>query len=193
MKFQLLGLQNTISYVIVIYTVLLLFALINTESWASQTNDTSSIPIPSSAISYNTNNNSFYPAMAIFVTSEPLGYGIYNERAVSIFSPGETILTYIEPVGFSYKNLTDINGKPLYSINFGASFTISSPEGTILGGQEDVPIEGILSHHMNKEVFIPYTITQSTPFPAGDYVITYKITDKNSGSSFDFNKNITIS
>jgi len=177
----------------VVSTVLVLFTLLNTESWASQTNDTSSIPLASPTISYNTNNNSFYPAMAIFVSSEPTGYGIYDERTSPIFSPGETILTYIEPVGTTYKNLTDINGKPLYLTNFGASFTISSPDGTVLGGQDDVPIGNVQSHHMNKEIFIPFSITQSTPFPAGDYVITYKITDKNTGNSFDFNKNITIS
>ena len=73
--------------------------------------------------------------MAIFVSAEPQGFGLY-ERSLPIFSPGETILAYIEPVGTSNKNLTDINGKPLYLINFGAEFTISSPDGTILGEQE---------------------------------------------------------
>ena len=193
MRFQLGGLHNTIFYVIVIYTVLYLFTLTNTESLAIQSNDTQSMSLQSSAIPYNTNNSTFYPAMAIFVSSEPVGFGIYDKDSLSIFSPGETIITYIEPVGFAYKNITDINGKPLYSINFGASFTISSPDGTMLGGQENVPIGGIVSHHMNKEVFIPYSITQSIPFPAGDYVVTYKITDKNSDKSFNFEKNITIS
>ncbi len=186
MKFQFGELHNTISYVIVIYTIMHLFTIINTESLAFQTTDNQSIP-------YNTNNNSFYPAMAIFVSSEPTGFGLYDERPLSIFSPGETILTYIEPVGFSYKNLTDNNGKPLYSINFGSNFYISSPNGTIVGGQENVPIRSIISHHMNKEIFIPYTITQSVPLPVGDYVLEYIINDKNSDKSFDFEKNLTIS
>jgi hypothetical protein len=100
---------------------------------------------------------------------------------------------YIEPVGFAYKNITDENGTPLFSIDFGASFVITTADGTILGGQENVPIGNIISHNQNKEVFIPFTVSQSSPFPPGDYVILYEITDENSGKSFELNKNISIS
>ena len=192
MKFQLGGLHNTISYVIAIYAVLHLMTSINTESLAFRPNDTQTMSLSSSIISSKIHNDTFYPAMATFVTSEPQGYGIYDEKPLSIFRPGETIILYIEPVGTSYKNVSDINGKPLYLTNFGAAFTISSPDGTIVGGQDNVPIENIKSHHMNKEIFIPFSITQSDPFPVDEYVITYKITDKNTDKTFDLKKNITI-
>ena len=141
----------------------------------------------------DTNNSSgFYSNKDLFVTSEPSGFGIYEEKNSTSYSPGESIILYIEPVGFEYNNVTDEDGTPLFSIDFGASFLITSSNGTILGGQENVPIGNIISHNQNKEVFIPFTVTQSVPFPTGDYVIIYKITDENSGKTFELNKNITI-
>jgi hypothetical protein len=140
----------------------------------------------------DTNSTSgFYSNKDLFVTTEPTGYGIYEEKN-STYSAGESIILYIEPVGFEYNNITDEDGTPLFSIDFGASFIITSSNGTILGGQENVPIGNIISHNQNKEVFIPFTVTQSVPFPTGDYVIIYEITDENSGKSFELNKNITI-
>jgi hypothetical protein len=35
-------------------------------------------------------------------------------------------------------------------------------------------------------------IDQSSPFPPGDYVITYTITDENSEKSFDVIKDVTV-
>jgi len=134
----------------------------------------------------------FYSNKDLFVTTEPNGFGIYEEKNSTSYSPGESIILYIEPVGFEYKNITDENGTPLFSIDFGASFLITSSNGTILGGQENVPIGNIISHSQNKEVFIPFTVTQSVPFPTGDYGIIYVITDENSGNSFEITKNITI-
>ena len=134
----------------------------------------------------------FYSNKDLFVTTEPNGFGIYEEKNSTSYSPGESIVLYIEPVGFEYNNITDEDGTPLFSIDFGASFLITSSNGTILGGQENIPIGNIISHNQNKEVFIPFTVTQSVPFPTGDYIIIYKITDENSGKSFELNKNITI-
>jgi len=61
-----------------------------------------------------------------------------------------------------------------------------------LTGQQGLPVSEIISHHQNKEVFIPFTISQTFPFPSGNYVITYTIHDTNLGSSFDVVKEITI-
>jgi hypothetical protein len=48
-------------------------------------------------------------------------------------------------------------------------------------------------HHQNKELNLNISIDQSSPFPRGDYIITYRITDKNSsGKSFDIIKDVTV-
>ncbi len=135
----------------------------------------------------------FRSAFDTFVTSEPEGYGMYQERGSNVFEPGETMVLYIEPVGFRYSNLTDDQGNQLYSINFDASFAIYDKDGNVVLEPVNAPIPQIVSHYKNKEVFIPFTITQSSPFPPGEYMIKYSILDENSGNVFELDKNITIS
>ncbi len=53
---------------------------------------------------------------------------------------GETMILYIEPVGFGYNNLTDDQGNLLYSINFDASFTICDKDGNVLLEPVNTPI-----------------------------------------------------
>jgi hypothetical protein len=48
------------------------------------------------------------------------------------------------------------------------------------------------SHRQNKEISFDFSIDQTEPFPPGDYVITYSITDENSGKSFDIRKDVTV-
>jgi hypothetical protein len=182
---------------IILIMIMSIFIAPNYSTWAfkspaiNENKNTINSSSSSSMASNNTTN--FYSQKDIFVTTEPTGFGIYDERKSTIFSPGESIILYIEPVGFEYKNFTDENGPPLFSIDFGASFIITSSNGTILGGQENVPMGNIVSHNQNKEVFIPFTVSQSVPFPSEDYKIIYNITDQNSGKSFDLTKDITIS
>ncbi len=137
-------------------------------------------------------SQTFSSAYDTLVNTDPQGYGVYEERDSSIFSPSEDIILYIEPVGFEY-GTTEEGEDSLYTINFSADFAISDSEGNFLTEQKGLPVSEIISHYQNKEVFIPFTISQTTPFPVGDYVITYTIHDSNSGNSFDIVKEITIS
>ncbi len=134
----------------------------------------------------------FGSAFDTFVSSEPGGYGIYEERKSNVFKPGETFLLYVEPTGYTYGTVTDEDGNTLYAMNFTVDFIISDKNGNILGGQEDIPVSNIVSHHQNKELNLDISIEQSSPFPPGDYVITYRITDENSGNSFDITKDVTV-
>jgi hypothetical protein len=146
-----------------------------------QTNQTSSA-----------NEQAFRSQFDTFVTSEPGGYGMYEERESNVFAPGETFLLYVEPVGYSYGNVTDEKGSQSYTMNFTADFTISTPNGTILTGQEDLPLSNLVSHYQNKELMLQMSISQTTPFPPGDYILTYTFTDENSGKSFDIRKDVTV-
>ena len=135
----------------------------------------------------------FRSGLDTFVISEPAGYGIYDVKESNEFRPGERIILYIEPIGYEYGTLYDELGNKLYTMDFAIDFAISDENGVTLTKQEGIVFDNIISHHKNKELFIPFTITQSSPFPAGNYVITYIVHDKNSGASFDIVKNITIS
>jgi hypothetical protein len=137
-------------------------------------------------------NQTFSSAFDTFVSSEPGGYGMYDARKSNVFKPGETFLLYVEPVGYTYGTITDEDGTRLYTMNFTLDFLISDKNGTVLGGQEDIPISNLVSHHQNKELILSVSIDQSSPFPPGDYVITYRVTDENSGKSFDIPKDVTI-
>ena len=137
-------------------------------------------------------NQTFSSAFDTFVSSEPGGYGMYDARKSNVFKPGETFLLYVEPVGYTYGTVTDSDGNRLYTMNFTLDFLISDKNGNVLGGQQDIPISNVVSHHQNKELILNVSIDQSSPFPPGDYVITYRVTDENSGRSFDISKDVTI-
>jgi hypothetical protein len=139
-----------------------------------------------------TGEQTFRSAFDTFVSSEPGGYGIYEERKSNVFEQGETFLLYVEPVGYAYGTVTDEDGNTLYTMNFTLDFIISDRNGNILGGQEGLPVSNIVSYHQNKELNLDISIDQSSPFPPGDYVITYRITDENSGKSFDIRKDVTV-
>jgi hypothetical protein len=127
-----------------------------------------------------------------FVNTMPQGFGIYDKKTSNVFAPGEDILLYIEPGGFSYGTLYDNKNNTLYSVNFAADFAISDLNGNVLTEQKGIPVSDIISHHQNKEIFIPFTITQTSPFPPGNYVISYTIHDENSGKSFNIDKQIVV-
>ena len=56
-------------------------------------------------------SQAFRSGFDIFVNSEPLGYGVYEEKESNIFRPDETLILYIEPVGYNYGNIIDKKGK----------------------------------------------------------------------------------
>ena len=78
-------------------------------------------------------------------------------------------------------------------MNFTADVAISDPEGNVLAGFEDLPISQIVSHHQNKEINLIITLSQSNPFPQGDYKLLYTIHDEPSGNTFELTKDVKIS
>ena len=73
-----------------------------------------------------------------------------------------------------------------------ASIVLSDKHGNILLGRENIPLLNVISHNRNTELFMNLRLTQSSPFPAGDYVVTYTVTDVPSGKSFKVVKDIVI-
>src|SRR5919199_472607 len=137
------------------------------------------------------NRSGFHSQFDTFVNSTD-GYGIYQEHKSNIFRPGEDIILYVEPVGFSHVPV-HINNTRLYLINLTASIILSDTQGNILFGRENVPVLDIVSHTQNTEMFARLRVGQSSPFPPGGYVITYILNDVPSGKSFKIVKNITVS
>jgi len=152
-------------------------------------NSTSITPSTNSNVpATNISKQAFHSAFDIFVVPGSVkGYGMYQSHNSSIFKPGEQILLYIEPVGYSYKPTGS-----LFLMNFTADVVVSDKDGHVMGGLQNLPLSSLISHHKNKELDIHVSLTQSNPFPPGDYVLKYTIHDVPSGNSFDIVKNIRI-
>ena len=119
------------------------------------------------------------------------GYGVYKEHG-NVFAPGEAMVLYVEPVGFSHKQALDERGNTLYVMNITADYIISDASGTKLQAIKDVPVGSVISHRPNTELFLELTLSQERPFPVGDYTITYVVNDKVSGESFELSKDIKV-
>jgi hypothetical protein len=144
------------------------------------------------------NQTEFNATFSTFV--EPFsvaGYGVYEERS-NIFAPGETIVLYVEPVGFAHKQVIDEEGGSnnntiLYLMNMTSDYKIAAANGTELQLIEDVQAGSITSHRPNTEMPLTITLTPEVqPLPVGSYVITYSVTDEISGESFELEKDITV-
>ena len=150
------------------------------------------------------NQSEFNATYSTFV--EPFsaaGYGVYEERN-NIFAPGETIVLYVEPVGFGHEQVMDEGGDSngnnnnnnttmLYLMNITADYEIAAANGTEIQLIEDVQAGNITSHRPNTEMFLTLTITPDVqPLPIGSYVITYSVNDEVSDESFQLEKDVII-
>jgi hypothetical protein len=138
------------------------------------------------------NQTEFNATFSTYVKqSTAAGYGVYEEHG-DVFMPGETMVLYVEPVGFGHEELLDQKGNKLYLMNLTADYIIAGANGTELQAIENVPVGSIISHRPNTELFLELTLTQERPFPEGDYTITYVITDEVSGESFELAKDVRV-
>lgn len=135
----------------------------------------------------------FHPLVATYVNeSAELGNGLYQERS-NIFSPGEDILLYVQPIGFGHQEIEGQGGEKLYLMNFTADIVASFANGTVLGGAQNIPISDLVSHYRNTEIFLSLLLSQESPLPQSDYVINYRVVDQTSGRDFRLSRDIVIS
>ena len=137
--------------------------------------------------------SNFSSEFATFVIPNSVnGYGIYDEHRLNIFKPGEPIVLYVEPIGFTHKKLTDESGNALYNVKLIPSVIISSKIDN-KSASIDFPQFAFTSHRKNTEAELTITVTQNTPIPEGEYKILYTIKDAQSNKSFDIIKKVVIS
>lgn len=117
---------------------------------------------------------------AIFVTKAPEGFGIYDPRSGAVFKPGEKLVIYVEPVGFTWKEQNGLNQAQLV-----ADLVLKDGEGTIVGQQEGFGTFTFDSRDENMEVMTALTI-DFTEAPAGKYAAELKFTDKLGDKSASF-------
>jgi hypothetical protein len=84
------------------------------------------------------NNTGFTSQFDVFIAEGTVGlYGVYREHVpANVFRPGETIVLYVEPVGFGHQPLIDASvdssATTLYLMNMTADYIISYSTGSEL-------------------------------------------------------------
>ena len=134
----------------------------------------------------------FHPIVATFVNeSAELGNGVYQEHS-NVFNPDETITLYAQPIGFGHKEITGQNGEKLFLMNFTADIILTTQDGTLIGGAQNIPAGQIASHYRNTELFLHLFLTHEKPLPKGDYKVNYSVTDQFSGNTFKITKDLKV-
>ncbi|HEV7305141.1 hypothetical protein [Ensifer sp.] len=116
---------------------------------------------------------------AVFVSKAPTGYAMYEPRQGASFRSGESMISYIEPIGLTWKDSAE---KGKLETHFTVDFDILNPKGDVLAGQKafgDFTFTGFLR---NQEIYSTLTIDVSGA-PAGDYVLRFHFNDINSGKT----------
>ncbi len=124
---------------------------------------------------------------AVLVKRRPAGFGMIQRKGDDKYKPNETIILYVEPVGYHFAK----NGKT-YNFGLTADFSVTDEKGNILGGKK-----GFGSWEMttqNRPLFdffltLTYNFTGIKP---GKYFVLTTLTDKHGGGSVTIKTPIEI-
>ncbi len=117
---------------------------------------------------------------AVFVSTDPQGFGIYTERPNNEYRSGEPLIIYAEPFGFGYGRDGD-----LFVIDLGLDFVIKASDGSVLAEQKDFGSLTLKSRVPNREFMAKLNYDFSGLKP-GDYEVLTRIKDKNSDKVAEF-------
>ena len=109
---------------------------------------------------------------ALFVQKRAAGYGIYEPRPEAVFAQDETLLIYLEPIGFTWKLENGI-----YRSDIAVDFELLSPDGSILAGKRDFGEFKFASHAFNTEYMVNMTLNL-TGAPKASYVLLVSLRDQ---------------
>jgi hypothetical protein len=110
----------------------------------------------------------------VFVTEKAPMYGAYSERKTNKFRVGEPLISYMEPVGYTWKPVADNE----FQFGIIVDFSVKSASGQVLGGQDGLLHYSVVSHERVQEFMLHTTINLNGIKP-GDYVLTLTIHDVN--------------
>jgi len=123
-----------------------------------------------------------------FTDEDAWGFGMYNQREDAIFAQGETFLMYGEARNYTIKEIK----KDLYEIYLKEDMYILDKNNNVLFKQEDFLDYHITSHSKNFDLFITNTLTQTSPFPVGDYKFLLILKDVFSGKTTEVTIDFTV-
>lgn len=122
----------------------------------------------------------------VYTEDEAWGFGMYNPRGNTTFAQGETFFIYGEAKNYTIKEVE----KGIYEIYLKEDIYILDQDNNVLFGQADFLDYHITSHSKNFDLFINNTITQTSPFPVGNYKFRLVLKDvfsqKTTEATIDF-------
>jgi hypothetical protein len=124
---------------------------------------------------------------ALFVSTPANLYGGYAARPSNVFAQGEKLLTYVEPVGYTWRP----SEGGTYRFGLTLDFAVKTPGGKILGGQQAFQSFDFTSRFKNREVFVSVTMSLEGIEP-GNYVLVYTLRDQGSAKTSSFEQPFTI-
>jgi hypothetical protein len=122
-----------------------------------------------------------------FITSPSQGYGMYQDKQSSIFKVGEKIITYVEPIGYGWKELPG----SMYEMNFVSDLLFKTESGEVVTDQKGFAKNVLQSHSPNMEFSMDFTLTL-TGVPAGKYTLQYTIHDMSGKQTSVVEQDVTI-
>ena len=112
----------------------------------------------------------FRVPLALFTRERATGYGMYVPRETSRFKQGESLLFYMEPVGYGYKKDGGL-------FRFGATIDLKLKQGgKVLYSKDGFLNADFSSHHRNKEIDFTGSFEMSGA-PPGEYALELLLQD----------------
>ncbi|QRM55313.1 hypothetical protein [Sinorhizobium sp. BG8] len=112
-----------------------------------------------------------------FVDKPPEGYGMFQPRESNSFRPGEVLMSYVEPVGLTWKPTADGKIESAFTVDL----ELLGDKGEILAEQKAFGTFNFKGSFRNQEIFANLTLDLDSP-PEGTYVLRYRFRDAASGA-----------
>lgn len=109
------------------------------------------------------------------------GYGVYRPREGNVFKPGESMVIYVEPLGFAYGKHS-LGG---YEVGLTTDFVLTDTKGKTLFARENFLTFKLPLRYHNREFQMQLTVSL-TGIPPGKYIGKYHVHDDHSPKTADF-------
>lgn len=107
---------------------------------------------------------------------EAVGYGLYNPRENNVYTRDQTVLAYVEPLGYKVS-------EPLPGIHvFGVVVDVDvlRPDGEVVWSRKDFFEKTVESRRFNRDFYLNVSLS-ITGAPVGEYVLRLTLRDKLGG------------
>jgi hypothetical protein len=113
----------------------------------------------------------------LYVEAPATAYGVYTARKSAVFTDGDTIDLYCEPVGYTFQRR-----QGMYRFSFATDFQLLDAEQRVLASQENFSAFAFESHQPNTELLININY-RFTGVKTGSYTLRTTLKDVNSGKT----------